>query len=50
MEKDEYNYLAAKALRALMHDDKKAASRYRTDLENLRTGKAKTEHKSILNS
>lgn len=49
MEKDEYNYLAAKALRAMMHDDKKAASRYRTDLEDLRKGKTKSEHKSILN-
>ena len=42
MEKDECNLLAAKALRSLMRGDKKAASRYQKELEDLRKGKSKS--------
>ena len=48
MEKDEYNIVAAKALKSLMLGNKKEAARYQKELEDLRNGKKKVEKKGII--
>lgn len=46
MEKDEYNRIAAKALRARLNGDGKRASQFEQELQKLRNGEGKHESKS----
>lgn len=46
MEKDEYNHIAAKALRARLNGDGKRASQFEQELQKLRNGEGKHESKS----
>ena len=46
MEKDEYNRIAAKALRARLNGDGKRASQFEQELQKLRSGEGKHESKS----
>jgi len=47
MEKDDFNLLAAKALRARLNGDGKGASQYEKELESLRKGRDIPKTKSI---
>ena len=45
MEQDERNLLAAKVFRARMNGDKRTASQYEKELDEMRSGKRKRDRK-----